>query len=85
MSERVQITGGEGFIGSHLVDALVAKGHQVRVFDNLELQVHGGPVTGADPAARLVVRADRRTGERPAGAGSEPMMFESGDATEVVG
>jgi len=39
---KVLITGGCGFIGSHLVDRLVGSGHKVRVYDLLEPQVHLG-------------------------------------------
>src|SRR5437868_3714937 len=39
---RVLITGGAGFIGSHLADRLLAEGHDVLAFDNLDEQVHGG-------------------------------------------
>lgn len=40
-SVRVLVTGGAGFIGSHLVDDLVRRGHEVVVLDNLDAQVHG--------------------------------------------
>ncbi len=44
----VLVTGGAGFIGSHLVDALVSRGHEVRILDSLEPQVHGS--SGTPPA-----------------------------------
>jgi dTDP-L-rhamnose 4-epimerase len=41
MAKSVLITGGAGFIGSHLADELLAHGYSVRVLDNLIAQVHG--------------------------------------------
>lgn len=37
---KILVTGGAGFVGSHLVDELVKNNHEVSIYDNLEPQVH---------------------------------------------
>ncbi|MBX3730606.1 MAG: SDR family NAD(P)-dependent oxidoreductase [Candidatus Sumerlaeia bacterium] len=62
MFRHVLVTGGAGFIGSHTVDRLLHLGYRVRVFDNLDPQVHGGRQTPPDylsPEAEFV-RGDMR-------------------------
>ncbi|MCD4708689.1 MAG: GDP-mannose 4,6-dehydratase [Candidatus Sabulitectum sp.] len=41
MGKSVLITGGAGFIGSHLGDFFLSKDYEVKAFDNLDPQVHG--------------------------------------------
>jgi dTDP-L-rhamnose 4-epimerase len=61
-AELVLITGGAGFIGSHLADALLARGYRVRILDMLHEQVHGQTELWPDYLARDVqaIRGDVR-------------------------
>lgn len=51
---HVLVTGGAGFIGSHIVDALVARGDQVTVLDNLDPAAHAGRPDYLHPDARYI-------------------------------
>lgn len=48
---RVLVTGGAGFIGSHIVDELVELGHEVMVLDDLDPAAHDGVPAGLNDAA----------------------------------
>lgn len=63
------ITGGAGFVGRHLVRALLADGHKVRVLDSLIAQVHPDRLRPADldDEAELIV-ADIRDADAVGGA-----------------
>lgn len=68
---RVFITGGAGFIGSHLCDALLAQGHQVSILDNMstgtaaniahikeKIEIHQGDIRDAALVEELMAPAD---------------------------
>jgi dTDP-L-rhamnose 4-epimerase len=53
---KVLITGGAGFIGSHTADALIARGDEVRILDNLQKPVHlKGLPTYLNPKAEFIL------------------------------
>ena len=55
VGKAVLITGGAGFIGSHVADELLAHGYSVRALDDLTPQVHGdaGRPDYLDPQVEL--------------------------------
>lgn len=65
-SRSVLVTGGAGFIGAHLCRELVVRGHEVRVLDSFEPQVHGQGEAG--PRGAAIVRGDIRDADIVRGA-----------------
>ncbi len=59
MKYRILVTGGAGFIGSHIVDLLIKEGHEVVIYDNLEPLVHRGKPDYLNPEAEFI-KADVR-------------------------
>lgn len=93
MSSRILVTGGAGFVGSHVVDLLVDAGHEVVVLDSLV--AHDEPPPWLHPGVELV-RADVQDPDawRQAARGVDAVCHQAarvglgvdfGDVTRYVG
>jgi UDP-glucose 4-epimerase len=72
---RVLITGGAGFVGSHLADALLAAGHEVTAVDNLSTgSIDNIEHLKGQPQFRYVIESVQ----------NEPMLAEQIDRCDVV-
>ena len=57
---KALVTGGAGFIGSHIVDQLLERGYEVRIFDSLELPTHAAGKPDYLPHDAEFVQGDMR-------------------------
>jgi dTDP-L-rhamnose 4-epimerase len=81
---RALVTGGAGFIGSHLVDALIEEGHDVVVLDNLAPEVHGGRPPGyLNPRAHYIWGDIRRPEKWLDDVGDVEVLFHLASLIEV--
>src|SRR6202161_3435968 len=64
MTGTILVTGGAGFIGRHLVRALLERGYEVRVLDSLIEQVHHGAPLDPILEETDFIRADIRDIDR---------------------
>ncbi len=72
---KTLVTGGAGFIGTHLVHELVRRGDDVVVLDSLEEQVHGGATPDLPSSVELIVAdVGNREAARRALAGTDRVV-----------
>lgn len=63
MARTILITGGAGFIGSHLAAELARHGHKIRVLDNFSPQVHGSEAAIPEPIRGKIASVEIMQGD----------------------